>query len=93
MGVVKNIIPAIASTNALISAHCVTEAIKVLTGCNHHLDNYFQYMGQSGLSTQTFIYEREDSCMICSRVKNTVEVAPDTTLKGLLDILIEKFRL
>ena len=39
-GVVKNIIPAIASTNAIIAASCATEVLKMATMCSAGMNNY-----------------------------------------------------
>ena len=39
-GVVKNIIPAIASSNAIVSGMCATEALKIVTGCSTTMENY-----------------------------------------------------
>ena len=83
MGVVKNIIPAVASTNALISAACVNEALKLLTGINGRMDNYMQYLGQTRLSVSKFAYEKKEDCMVCCRIVKTVEVSLNEKVSGL----------
>lgn len=93
MGVVKNIIPAIASTNALVSAACVNEAFKFLTGCNYQLDNYMMFMGQTGIYTNTFVYGRERDCFVCSRTEIVVNTTHATPLGHFLKDLKERLRL
>lgn len=80
MGVVKNIIPAIASTNALVSAACVNEALKVATYCNSPIKNYMMYMGQTGVFSHTFEYLREKDCMVCSKQRIRLDIPLKTTL-------------
>jgi ubiquitin-activating enzyme E1 C len=93
MGVVKNIIPAIASTNALVSAACVNEAVKVATYCNKSIDNYYMFMGQSSVYTQTFRFDKDDTCIVCSSHRISQTVSKTMKLNEFRDQLIEKYSL
>ena len=69
MGVVKRIIPAVASTNAVIAAACANEAFKIATYCASAMgdgSNYMQFNGTDGLYVYTFEYERKEDCLVCS---------------------------
>eukprot|EP00928_Gymnodinium_smaydae_P063160 TRINITY_DN46829_c0_g1_i1.p1 TRINITY_DN46829_c0_g1~~TRINITY_DN46829_c0_g1_i1.p1 ORF type:complete len:445 (-),score=84.08 TRINITY_DN46829_c0_g1_i1:88-1422(-) len=87
MGVVKRIIPAIASTNALISAALVAEALKISTYCGPVLNNYFMYMGQTGVYGHTFVYEKKDDCMVCGGGELVLTRSKSSTLQELLEAL------
>jgi ubiquitin-activating enzyme E1 C len=91
MGVVKNIIPAVASTNAIISAVCVNEAIKFLTYGSQTVNNYFLYIGTEGLYTPTFVYNRSEKCVVCSDEAATrnMTVSAALTLQDFMDLLGE----
>ncbi len=53
----KNIIPAVASTNALVSALAVSEAVKLLSFCGPSLNNFFGYLGHEGINSDTYAME------------------------------------
>jgi len=83
MQVVKNIIPAIASTNALVSALCVNEAIKVLSWCSFGLNNYFMYMGQDGVYSRTWEYMLNPQCPVSGSEPVEYRLDSSTTFKNL----------
>ena len=68
-GVVKNIIPAVASTNAIVAAQCTLEALKAATMFSRGMSNYMMYIGNSqdaGVYSLTVEYPKEELCPVCS---------------------------
>jgi ubiquitin-activating enzyme E1 C len=86
MGVVKNIVPAVASTNAIIAGACVNEAVKYLTFCSQNLNCYMMYMGNSGIHSHTFVYEKKEDCPVCSQAVLKLTVSPQQTLNEFMQV-------
>lgn len=92
-GVVKNIIPAIASTNAVIAASCCNEAFKIATTSNPSLgdeDNYMMYSGDDGIYTYTFQHQKKEDCPVCGNLARDLTVDSDWTLQEFMDSLAER---
>lgn len=87
MGVVKNIIPAVASTNAIVAAGCVNEAVKLLTFSSQSLNTYMMYMGSQGVYSHTFVYEQKEDCPVCTASVRKLALAKGTTLNQLIQQL------
>ncbi|CAK9795241.1 NEDD8-activating enzyme E1 catalytic subunit [Anthophora quadrimaculata] len=90
-GVVKNIIPAVASTNAVIAATCATEAFKLASSCSASLNNYMVLNDVDGIYTYTYEAERKEDCVACSQIPKEIEINnPKCKLKDLIDLLCER---
>ena len=89
LGVIKNIIPAIASTNALIAASSVMEALKIWAGFSKRLDNYFMYMGHEGLYSNAFAKEKLQDCKVCSKHVEIIKVEEDEIWKNVITRIIQ----
>lgn len=66
-GVIKNIIPAIASTNALASAVAVNEALKLATDAAPYLNNQMSYNGAEGAFVGVQRFDKVPECTVCGR--------------------------
>jgi ubiquitin-activating enzyme E1 C len=88
-GVVKRIIPAVASTNAVIAAACATEVFKIATSCSVPMQNYMVFNDVESVYTFTFEYEKKDDCPACSVRPIPLSFDEATTLQELYNYLIE----
>uniref|UniRef100_A0A2K6TR99 NEDD8-activating enzyme E1 catalytic subunit n=1 Tax=Saimiri boliviensis boliviensis TaxID=39432 RepID=A0A2K6TR99_SAIBB len=86
-GVVKRIIPAVASTNAVIAAVCATEVFKIATNAYIPLNNYLGFSDVDGLYTYTFEVERKENCPACSQLPQNTQFSPSAKLQEVLDYL------
>ncbi|KAG8321731.1 NEDD8-activating protein uba3 [Homalodisca vitripennis] len=89
-GVVKNIIPAVSSTNAVIAAACTTEVFKIATSCCMPINNYMVFNDVDGIYTYTYGAEKKEDCLACSQVPKCLEVSSgEIKLQELIDHLCE----
>lgn len=88
-GVVKRIIPAVASTNAVIAAACATEVFKIASSAYIPLNNYMVFNDVDGLYTYTFEAERKENCSACSQVPLDLHFSPSSTLQEVVDYMTE----
>uniref|UniRef100_UPI0035900A63 NEDD8-activating enzyme E1 catalytic subunit isoform X2 n=1 Tax=Myxine glutinosa TaxID=7769 RepID=UPI0035900A63 len=88
-GVIKRIIPAVASTNAVIAAVCSFEVFKIATSCFKSLNNYMVFNDVDGLYTYTYEAERKEDCPACSETTQDLTFPSSAKLQHVLDHLME----
>jgi ubiquitin-activating enzyme E1 C len=91
-GVVKNIIPAVPSTNAIVASVCALEAVKLVTSFSQSMNNFTMYTGTQSVYTHTAPYERDPNCIVCSPGV-PVNTTPASTLGSVIDHLKSKHAL
>jgi ubiquitin-activating enzyme E1 C len=88
-GVVKNIIPAIASTNAIIAGICTLETLKIISMCSTGLDNMLMYVGTDSVYTLAARYEKDGTCVCCAPPVEMMAACSDT-LEALVSRVMDK---
>jgi len=83
-GVLKRIIPAVASTNAVIAASCSLEVLKLSTGTYDPINNYLMYAGDVGIFSSVFKFEKRDDCPVCGNQSILVRTQGRQTLREFL---------
>jgi len=88
-GVVKRIIPAVASTNAVIAAACASEVFKLVSLTANNLSNYVVFNDVDGVYTHTFEAEKKTDCLACSQSRHSLNFSETAKLQEVIDYLVE----
>ena len=84
-GVVKRIIPAVASTNAVIAAACAMEVFKLASSCcANHLQNYMVFNDSCGIYTYAYEPEKKEDCLACSQTVKDIQISGDAKLQEFI---------
>ncbi|KAI0989241.1 hypothetical protein GJ496_005628 [Pomphorhynchus laevis] len=66
LGVLKNIVPAVSTTNAMIASLCVLEVLNICAGLRKNETNFsFLNATNNDISLVSFKTEKNDSCLVC----------------------------
>ncbi|CAK9293434.1 unnamed protein product [Gordionus sp. m RMFG-2023] len=87
-GVVKRLVPAVASTNAVIAASCANEALKIATSCYPPINN-FLFNDTDGIYCYTYLTEKKEDCIACSHTVKVLKSRSTEKLEELLNHLKE----
>lgn len=88
LGVLKNIIPAIASTNALIAAQAALESFKIVTSAAPVLDNYILFNAEQGCFSTLQQFDKSAACEVCGNPPRTLALDPVQSLESVLELLL-----
>ncbi|XP_046632158.1 NEDD8-activating enzyme E1 catalytic subunit-like [Daphnia pulicaria] len=92
-GVVKHIIPAVASTNAVVAAACALEVFKLASTCAPKLDNYMVFNDTDGIYTYTYAAERNESCVACSQIPKDLFFHENARLSEVMEHLSTTYQM
>ncbi|OWB74539.1 hypothetical protein B5S31_g4341 [[Candida] boidinii] len=81
LGVIKNIIPSISSTNSIIASACSNEVFKFITCCSPFLQNTMYYNGENGIQAISDPFNKNLNCEICSNLPIEIKIKNNLNIK------------
>ncbi|KAI6175851.1 NEDD8-activating enzyme E1 catalytic subunit [Aphelenchoides bicaudatus] len=92
VGVLKRVIPAVATTNAIIANSCVLEAFKLLSNCALPLKNYVNFQDVEGATCNVVEVFKSPDCLACGDRARSMEFSRADKLNQLLENLKKEYQ-